>query len=410
MVLDADLRRSRATTFFRWLLAIPHFLWIGIWGFGILLLLPVQWIATLVRGRPIDGLHELYAMYLRYTLHVYLYASLAAEPFPGFLGRPRSYPIDLEMPPPQPQRRWSVAFRGVLVLPPLVFAGALGSGIVTSLGTAVSVGAGLATVALVLAWFACLARGAMPEGLRDVLVWTTGYAVQVLAYLFLVTGAFPDSDPRAAPLTPRAVHPVRMRNDDEPRRHRLLVLLRFALVVPHIAWSALWAVAALFAGFAAWASGIALGRVPRPLHRFLAAFVRYQAHVTAFAYLAGGPFPGFLGRPGTYPIDVHVDDAGRQSRWAIGLRGILALPALALAGAAGTILGVGAVGAWCFALVTGRISRGLHRALAYCVRYSAQAYAYAFLLTPAYPHSGPSEEERVPLTALERFLSFPERP
>jgi len=383
--------------------------WIGLWGGAVVLLLPVMWVATLVRGEPIRGLHEMFGMYVRYTLHVYAYASLAADPFPPFLGPPGRYPVDLVVPAPAPQSRWSVGFRLVLALPPYLFASALGSGVATAFGTALTFSLGLGVTAMVLGWFATLARGRMPAGLRDVLLWTLGYGVQVAAYVLLVTGAYPDSDPRAAPLTPRPRHPVRLDATDERRRHRLLVLFRFPLAAPHTVWSALWGVAALLAGVVAWLCGIALGRVPGPLHRFLAAYVRYQAHVSAFLYLAGGPFPGFLGRRGTYPVDLGIDGPGRQSRWSIAFRWLLALPALALAGSASTLLSAGAVGAWWWSMVKGEMPRGLHRALQYGVRYSGQVTAYCLLVTGAYPHSGPSEAE-APAAGADRWLVAPEAP
>lgn len=390
-----DLERSRLTAFFRLFLAIPHFIWIGMWGAAMLLFLPVMWVITLVKGIPNAGLHEVYGMYLRYTLHVYAYVSLAADPYPGFLGQ-RSYPVDLTVPPPERQNRWTVGFRLVLALPPFFMAGALGSGVVTSGGTAWAVGVGPAVIAGFLAWFAVLANGRMPAGLRDLIVWALGYAIQVAAYFFVVTGAYPDTDPRAVPLRPRPPHPVALTGEDDPRRSRLTVLFRFVLVMPHVVWITLWSAVVLVAIVPFWLVALALGRLPEPLHRFLAAFVRYSTHFTAFAYLAAGPFPGFTGAAGSYPLDLQIAPPERQSRWTIGLRWLLAFPAFMIAAGLGTAMAFAAMGAWFFALVKAEMPRGLHATLRYCTRYSGQAYAYALLLTGVYAHSGPSEEEREP--------------
>ena len=406
VIVTGDLRRSRLTTFFRFVLAIPHFLWIYVWGSGMALVLPVQWVITLVKRRPEPSLHEVYAMYLRYTLHVYAYASLAADPYPGFLGN-RPYPVDLVVPPPAEQRRRLVLFRAFLVLPPLTLAGVMGSGIATSASMALFVGPGVAFVAGFFAWFAILARGRIPAGLRDVLVNTLGYAVQAAAYLFLVTGAYPDSDPRAVPLARRPRHPVRVVDTDEPRRSRMTVGFRYVLATPHVVWSALWALAVLLLVLPAWLAALVLGRLPAPLHRFFAAFTRYIAHLNAFFYLAANPFPGFLGRPGTYPVDLEIDGPQRQSRWTIGFRWLLAIPAVILQAALSSAMSVAAVGAWFAALLTGRMPRGIQRLNSYAVRYIGQMMAYALLLTSAYPHSGPCEEER---PSGDPFLAEPERP
>ena len=406
VVVADDLRRSRLTTFFRFFLAIPHFVWIYVWGSGMVLLLPVHWVITLVKRRPNPSLHEVYAMYLRYTLHVYAYASLAAEPFPGFLGQNR-YPVDLVVPPAEEQSRWSVGFRLILALPPLMLAGAFGTGVATSAGMTYFTGGGVAFVAGFLAWFAILARGRIPAGLRDVLVWTIAYAVQVAAYLFLVTGAYPDCDPRAVPLSRRPRHPVRLRDADDPRRSRMTVGFRYVLATPHFVWAALWFALVLLLALPAWLSALVVGRLPRPLHRFLAAFTRYVSHLNAFLYLAANPFPGFVGKPGSYPLDVEIGDPERQSRWSIGFRWLLAVPALLIQGSLSGAMGVAAIGAWFVALFTGRMPRGIQRLNSYGVRYTAQVAAYALLLTQAYPHSGPSEEER---PAGDLFLAEPERP
>jgi hypothetical protein len=406
VVVTDDLRRSRLTTFFRAVLAIPHVIWLYLWSSGMLLLLPVHWVITLVKGRPNDGLHEVYGMWLRYGLHVYAYMTLAAEPFPGFLGNTR-YPVDAIMPPPARQSRWSIGFRGILAFPPLLLAGALGSGMATSVGSTFSFSFGLAFLAGFFAWFAILARGRMPAGMRDVIVYALGYGVQVLAYVVLVTGAYPDSDPRAVQLARRPRHPVRIRDVDEPRRSRMTVGFRYVLATPHFFWSTLWVTLVLVLALPAWISALVLGRLPRPLHRFFSAFTRYWAHFSAFFYLAGNPFPGFVGKPGSYPVDLEIDEPQRQSRWSIAFRWLLAIPAIFLQGAVTSVMTAAAIGAWFVSLFTGRMPRGIQRLNSYGVRYTGQTSAYALLLTQAYPHSGPSEEER---PAGDPFFKEPERP
>jgi len=131
------------------------------------------------------------------------------------------------------------------------------------------------------------------------------------------------------------------------------------------------------------------GRVPDSLHRFLAAYVRYATHLIAFVYLIGRRFPGFTGRAGSYGVDLDVDPATQQSRWTILFRFFLSLPALILASALGGVALVIAVLAWWHALVTGRMPEGMRDLGAACLRYSAQTYAYALLVTSRYPYGAP---------------------
>ena len=51
-----------------------------------------------------------------------------------------------------------------------------------------------------------------------------------------------------------------------------------------------------------WFATLFAGRSPQWLHRFLAAYLRYANHVYAFLYLIANPFPGFVGKRGSYPL------------------------------------------------------------------------------------------------------------
>ena len=78
-------------------------------------------------------------------------------------------------------------------------------------------------------------------------------------------------------------------------------------------WLILWGVAASFATLANWFVTLFAGRPAGALHRFIAAYLRYSTHTTAFLYLVANPFPGFTGRAGSYPVDLH-DRAARPGR------------------------------------------------------------------------------------------------
>jgi Domain of unknown function (DUF4389) len=159
-------------------------------------------------------------------------------------------------------------------------------------------------------------------------------------------------------------------------------------------WLFLWTVAALLAAIAAWFAALVSGQVPESLRRFLAAYVRYTTHVTAYVTLVGRTFPGFTGRAGSYGIDLVIALRERQSRWTILFRLFLALPALLVSSALDGALVVVAVFGWFYALVLGRTSDGLRNLGAVCIRYSAQTNAYVFLLTERYPYAAPVLREK----------------
>jgi len=220
--------------------------------------------------------------------------------------------------------------------------------------------------------------------------YAIGYGAQTTAYVLLVTDRYPDSTPGRvdpAPQLPR--HPVRMVVDDDLGRPRLLVVFRVLLCVPHLVWLTAWGVFALAAWVLAWVVALVLGRVPRALHRFLAAYVRAWTQLLCFLCLVGRPFPGFVGRQGSYPLDLRIDPPVRQSRLGVLLRPVLSLPALLLSSAFAGVLFMVAVLGWFAALAVGRMPGGLRDLGAAALRYQGQVNAYVFLLTWRYPDSSP---------------------
>ncbi len=394
------------TVIFRLLLAIPHLIVVGLWGLAALAVSIIVWLALLFEGKAPRSLQGFIVSYLRYSVHVSAYLYLAAAPYPPF-GGGEGYPVDLEIEPSVRQSRRGVAARLVLAIPVLLLAAAVGGGswfVNTSWVTSQDTGAGwstgwsvggLAATAAFLAWFASVARGRTPRGLRDLVVYAIGYTAQVVGYVLLVTDRYPTSDPaRIVPDTALPPHPVRLELTDRLERSRLTVFFRLLLTIPHLIWLLLWTVLALLAVFVAWLVALVIGRVPMPLHRFLAAWVRYATHVMAFLLLIGGPFPGFVGAAGSYPVDLAIDPPARQRRLVTLFRGLLAIPALLLGGAYSTVLLIAALLGWWAALFTGRMPEGLRNIGAVALRYSGQANSYLFLLTDRYPYSAPAVRDR----------------
>jgi Domain of unknown function (DUF4389) len=179
LALTDDGRRSRLTVFFRFLLALPHFIWLFLWGIAVFLAAIAAWFAALALGRLPQPFHRFFSAYVRYVAHVAAFFFLVANPFPGFTGAP-GYPLDIELGPAERQSRWTIGFRLLLAFPALMVSSAL-SGALTLVG--------------LFGWFVSLALGRMPIGLRNLGAYTIRYSAQFDAYLFLVTGRYPDSGP-----------------------------------------------------------------------------------------------------------------------------------------------------------------------------------------------------------------------
>jgi hypothetical protein len=385
LVVTGDLRRSRLTVFFRLLLVLPHLVWLGLWTIAAWTVAFPAWLVALFDGRLPRVFHDFLASYVRYGAHVAAYLFLAADRFPGFAGRP-GYEVDVEIAPPSQQGRWSVAFRLLLAVPAMILAGNLAS---FGGGGTGSLYAGVGASAAFLGWFAALVLGRMPRGLRDLAAYAIGYGAHTGGYLLLLTDRYPNADPAVVvPGAELPEHPVRVEVTDTLSRSRLTVFFRLLLALPHVVWIVLWSLVVLVSLPFAWLVALVLGRLPVPLRRFYAAWVRYSAHVTAFGYLVGGPFPGFTGA--SYPIDIALEPAERQRRLSILFRGLLAIPAFTVSAAYGAALLVVAVLAWFASLVTGRMPGGLRNLGTVAVRYSAQTSAYLLFLTDRYPYAAPA--------------------
>jgi Domain of unknown function (DUF4389) len=180
LIVTDDLRRSRLTVFFRFLLALPHFVWLILWTTVAWLAAIANWFATLFAGRSPAPLHRFLSAYLRYTVHLYSFVALTANPFPGFTGAAGSYPVDPELPGSEPQRRLVTAFRLILAFPALAVSGSL---------------YGLTIVTALFGWFISLALGRMPRSFREAQAYTFRYGAQVSAYVLILTDRYPFSGP-----------------------------------------------------------------------------------------------------------------------------------------------------------------------------------------------------------------------
>jgi len=409
LIVEDDYHRNRLTVFFRLILVIPHAIWFFLFTLWVFLMSIVNWVICLITGKPPRWFHNLMCAYVRYQAHLTAYFYLIGNPYPGFEGEAGEYPIDIVLPAePVAQPRWTIFFRIFLIIPALVVSGALaglsGGSVGSSRGGGSrqynAGGGAVLTVCAILGWFASLARGRMPKGLRDAGAYSIGYSAQVTAYLLLVTDRYPNSDPTEMLVgvmdrPPR--HPVRVVGDPyDLRRSRVTVFFRLLLAIPHIVWLVLWSIPAVVATIAQWFVTLFRGTPAAGLHRFLTRYVRYRLHVLAFVYLVGNPFPGFAGQEGSYPLDLEVAGPARQNRWKTAFRIVLIIPALFISGALGGALFAAALLTWFYALVRGSAPWGLRNLSAYALRYDAQLQAYLLLLTDRYPHASPLEGEDEP--------------
>ena len=179
-------------------------------------------------------------------------------------------------------------------------------------------------------------------------------------------------------------HPIGLIVTDDLHRSRLTVFFRLLLAIPQFIWLVLWGIAAEIVVVLGWFAALFMGRLPDGFHTFLAAFLRFTTHVSAYVLLLSNPWPPFLGNV-DYPIDLRVAPAEPQSRLTIFFRGLLVIPAAILTYVFRIVNNFIAFLAWFYCLFTGRMHEGMRNLSAWLLRYELQTYAYAMLLTGRYP-------------------------
>ena len=207
---------------------------------------------------------------------------------------------------------------------------------------------------------------------------TPDFAEGVAAFLGKRDAEFTGAD-RAWP------HPVHLVVNDDLKRWRLTVAMRWLLALPHLLVLSLWVYLAVPVGIVNWFITLFRGRPSPRVHGWLSRLVRYQVHVYAYTYFVADPYPSFRGWAGRYPVDLVLPQAGDQARWKTALRIVLVIPAYVFAYVLGYVLWIVAFLGFFYAICTGRYPRGFRDFSAYCLRFQAQTYAYVFLITDRYP-------------------------
>jgi 2-(1,2-epoxy-1,2-dihydrophenyl)acetyl-CoA isomerase len=200
LTVNDDLKRWRLTVLFRLILALPHIYLVEYWGLVAFLTAIVNWFITLFRGQSSRGVHAYTERYVRYQTHVLAYVMLVADPYPKFRGWHGTYPVDLDVAPPAPQNRWKTGFRLILAIPAMVFAYVLML---------------VAFVVAFVGWFVALAVARYPRGFRDLQAYALRFNAQTLAFVLLLTDAWPSLASGDVPTRQASSSAVARRTSDQ---------------------------------------------------------------------------------------------------------------------------------------------------------------------------------------------------
>lgn len=166
----------------QWLLLIPHHVVLSVLGVVSGIVVLISWIVILFTGKLPAGLAGFQAMYLRYSAVVWAYAYFLTDQYPPFdfdtspADAGRSQTSVSFSPALEGRNRLTVLLRIITVIPAYIF----------NLIVVV-----IATVCIILGFFAVLFTGRWPDGLRRFVVGSHLVSLRYFAYGLLLTDEYP---------------------------------------------------------------------------------------------------------------------------------------------------------------------------------------------------------------------------
>ncbi|MGA2836836.1 MAG: DUF4389 domain-containing protein [Acidimicrobiales bacterium] len=182
-----------------------------------------------------------------------------------------STPVEVRVGTAQRQRRLTVLFRLILLIPQAIVLWFVAIG---------------ALVVIVLGWFAALFTGRLPESFARFILGYVRWSARVQAYGLLLTDKYPPFSLEADPTYPVDVMVV------TGRLNRAAVLFRLILVIPAAIVADLLTYGIAVLGPVIWIIVLVAGRMPDALFGAGAAVVRYQARYIGYYAMLTSEYPG----------------------------------------------------------------------------------------------------------------------
>jgi hypothetical protein len=170
--------RNRLSTFLRIIFAIPSIIVSVVYGLGAGIAAFIAWFAIVFTGRYPEGLYNFNVKALRMTMRTNSYMYLANDEMPPLNGdEDPGYPAQIGAAAPLPQySRAKAFFRLILGIPVYIL---------------LYVWQLIGQIVSIIAWFAILFTGKLPEGLAGPLRGSLAYQAKATAYWLLLTEDWP---------------------------------------------------------------------------------------------------------------------------------------------------------------------------------------------------------------------------
>jgi hypothetical protein len=192
-----------------------------------------------------------------------------------------SYPVRLAGGHDLQRSRLTVFFRIILLIPHAI--------VLTFYGIA-------AFVAAVIAWFAALFTGRVPDGIHDFIAGYLGYYVRVVAYGTILADPFP-------PFGAGGTYPVDLVIDPPVSQGRLGVFFRLLLALPCLFVANVLQNLLYLVAIGNWFVALVTGSVPEGLEKVGLFCLRFIARTHAYSLLVNPRYPAFGETPASLPAD-----------------------------------------------------------------------------------------------------------
>ncbi len=185
-----------------------------------------------------------------------------------------SYPVTFEADFVEQRSRLTTFFRLLLTIP---------------VGIVVYVFGIVASIAIVIAWFAIVITGRYPRGLYSFVADFNRFLARVTAYALLLCDPYPPFSGADDPS-----YPVRMHFAGPLAQYsRLKTLLRFILAIPIMVLRYVMTLLLEIGAIAAWFVILVTGKMPRGLFDLMVLANSYTARSDAYLYLLTETYPPF---------------------------------------------------------------------------------------------------------------------
>lgn len=188
-----------------------------------------------------------------------------------------AYPVQLDVEAPLEVARWRPLVQWFLAIPHFIVVQILGY---------------VQVVLVVIAWFAILFTGNIPRGLFDFMAMILRYQWRTNSYAFFMRESYPPFAFDAQNLDP-GDDPARLSVEYPERLSRLLIFVKWLLVIPHVIALLFVFIAGFFAAIAAFFAVLFTGKWPEGLRNFMIGVTRWSTRVSAYFLLMTDVYPPF---------------------------------------------------------------------------------------------------------------------